>query len=87
MKEGMGDYTISSYQYEASLARLLARLERLRAEYFSCWEEVSQHVNTDYAEQPETYDCGPWDHLGDLHQLLADVKAQNEAGEPNEIPF
>lgn len=87
MHKGMGDYTMSSYQYEAYLARLIARLERLEQEYVSCWEEVSQHVNTDYAEQPETYDCGPWDHLGDLKALLADVKALNDAGEPNEIPF
>ncbi len=88
MHEGLGNYTITSYQYEASLARLIARLERLHDEYVSAWEEVSTHVNTDYADYPEMFGTnGPWQHIGDLKHLLADVKAQNSAGEPNEPPF
>ncbi len=49
---------------------------------------MSTHVNTDYADYPEMFGTnGPWQHIGDLKHLLADVKAQNSAGEPNEPPF
>ena len=65
-------------QYEAYLGRLLARIQRLKQEFDSCYEELSGQVNTDYAEEPEGF-AGPWNYLPELERLLADVHAQNSA--------